>query len=138
MESITVSRSMDAPPEAVREAMGDLGPFMRAAGFDEVDGDGDVIRLANRVGPATIQLELVLRETDHDLAYDQREGIFKEMRTTYDVEPSGEGSEVTATTEFALDVALVGEVLDSTIIKRQRRVELDAQFDWLETQTDDE
>jgi len=135
MESITVSRSIDAPPDAVREAMYDFGPFMRAAGFDEVDVDGDVLRLANRVGPATIELELVVRETDHDLAYDQREGIFEEMRTTYDVEPSGEGSQVTATTDFALDVAIIGEVLDSTIIKRQRRVELDAQFDWLETAT---
>ena len=33
----------------------------------------------------------------------------------------------------SLDVPLVGEVLDATVISRQRRAELDAQFDYLET-----
>jgi len=54
------------------------------------------------------------------------------MRTAYTVTSDPNGSEVVATTEFALDVAIIGDVLDSTVIKRQRRTELTAQFDWLE------
>nr|WP_256335738.1 hypothetical protein [Halopenitus persicus] len=57
------------------------------------------------------------------------------MTTSYTVTAADGGSEVTATTEFALDVAIVGDVLDATVIKRQRRRELEAQFDWLEAQT---
>ncbi|SDY75892.1 hypothetical protein SAMN05216564_10994 [Halopenitus persicus] len=65
----------------------------------------------------------------------QQEGIFEAMTTSYTVTAADGGSEVTATTEFALDVAIVGDVLDATVIKRQRRRELEAQFDWLEAQT---
>jgi hypothetical protein len=36
------------------------------------------------------------------------------------------------TTEFALDVEIVGATLDATIIARQRRTELERQFDYLE------
>ena len=36
------------------------------------------------------------------------------------------------TTEFALDVEVVGATLDATIIARQRRKELERQFDYLE------
>ncbi|MFA9518353.1 hypothetical protein ACERIT_14250 [Halopenitus sp. H-Gu1] len=39
------------------------------------------------------------------------------------------------TTTFALDLALVGAILDATVITRQRRRKLDVQFDWLETTT---
>ncbi|WP_251133223.1 hypothetical protein [Halorubrum sp. 2020YC2] len=39
---------------------------------------------------------------------------------------------MTATTAFALDVAVIGDFLDATVIERQRRAELSAQFDWLE------
>lgn len=133
MNSVTLSRTTDAPPAAVRESMNRIGPFMRASGFDDVTVDGETVRVANEVGIATIELALELVDRPGaDLAYEQREGIFEEMRTTYAVSPAPDGSEVEATTAFALDVAIVGDVLDSTVIERQRRKELTAQFDWLE------
>jgi hypothetical protein len=136
MESVSLSRTFDASPATVRDAIEDLGPFTEAAGFDEVRVDGDTISVANQVGFATIELTLeVVDKPDTDLTYEQREGIFREMRTDYVVESHGDGSEMTARTEFALDVAVVGDVLDATIIKRQRRKELTAQFDWVEEST---
>lgn len=132
MNSVTVSRRFDAPADAARERIRDVEPFMRAGGFDEVVVDGDRIELTNAVGIATIELSLEQFEADGAvLAYRQRDGIFAEMTTRYDVAPADGGCEVTATTEFAVDVALVGDLMDATIIKRQRRRELDAQFDWL-------
>ncbi|WP_435075213.1 SRPBCC family protein [Halorubrum sp. HHNYT27] len=136
MNSVTLSRTIDASPTAVRESMARIDPFMRASGFDEVLVDGDTVRVANEVGIATIELTLELVDRpEADLAYEQRDGVFDEMRTAYTVAPAPDGSEVVATTEFALDVAIVGDVLDSTIIKRRRRTELTAQFDWLEERT---
>ena len=165
MNSISVSREVAAPPEAVRERMRDVGPFMRAAGFDEVvvdgegqspsgreergssgnrepqapgdsrpqAGDGDRLTITNGVGIATIELDLELIEAPGAaLAYRQRDGIFEEMVTRYTLEPTDGGTEVTAETEFAVDVALVGKLLDATVIERQRRRELEQQFDWLE------
>lgn len=137
MESVTVSRTIDAPRSAVRDAVTDLEPFMLAAGFDEVDVDGDEIGLTNRVGIATIELTLErVDDPDAVLAYEQREGIFESMRTVYHLDDEGSGTRIEATTDFALDVALVGEMLDATVIKRQRRRELDAQFDHLEAVAD--
>jgi hypothetical protein len=133
MASVTVSRTIDGPRSAVRDAVLDVEPFMRGAGFDEVVVDGDEIRLTNRVGIAEIQL--VLERVDVEgavLAYDQVEGLFESMRTVYTLEDADGGTRIEATTEFALDVALVGEMLDATVIKRQRRKELTAQFDYLE------
>ena len=133
MNSVSVSREIAAPPDAIRERMDDLGPFMRAAAFDEVVVEGDRIELANGVGIATIELSLeLIDEPDAALAYRQREGIFEEMVTRYTLDPVEDGTEVTAETEFAIDVALVGKLLDSTVIQRQRRRELEQQFDWLE------
>lgn len=133
MESITISRTIDAPTSAVRDAVTDIEPFMLAAGFDEVVVDGDGIDILNRVGIATIELSLErVDEPDAVLAYEQRDGIFASMRTVYSLDETAAGTRIDATTEFALDVALVGEMLDATIIKRQRRRELDAQFDHLE------
>ncbi|MEF8799520.1 MAG: SRPBCC family protein [Halolamina sp.] len=135
MNSLTVSVALDAAPDAVREKIRDVEPFMRAAEFDGVVVDGDRIELTNGVGIATIELTLELfDEPDADLAYRQRDGIFDEMVTRYTVEPTEDGSVVTAETEFQIDVALVGKLMDATIIKRQRRKELNAQFDWLETE----
>ncbi|NHX37221.1 MULTISPECIES: SRPBCC family protein [Halolamina] len=150
MNSVSVSRDVAAPPDAVRERMDDVGAFMRAAGFDEVAvdregqspsgsrpqaGDGDRITITNGVGIATIELVLDLfDDPDTALAYRQHDGIFEEMVTRYTLEPTAEGTEVTAETEFAIDVALVGKLLDATVIKRQRRRELEQQFDWLEQQ----
>lgn len=114
--------------------MENTGQFMEAAGFDEVDVGSDTIHVANQVGLVTIELSLTLIEdSEYDLAYEQRDGIFEEMRTTYTVSSIPDGSKVTATTEFAVDVAFVGDVLDSTIVKRQRRKELTSQFNWLES-----
>ncbi|MFB6302365.1 MAG: hypothetical protein ABEH78_05840 [Haloferacaceae archaeon] len=47
------------------------------------------------------------------------------------------GSEVTATTRFAVGAGPIGDVLDATIVGRQRRRELTAQLDWLEAVTTD-
>lgn len=133
MQSVTVSRRVDAPPERVLAAMDDLEAFMLAAGFTEVAVDGDDMHLENQVGLATVTLDLRLVETDADLAYEQTDGFFETMDTEYYVESVGAGSsEVLATTDFELDLALVGQILDATVIKRQRRHELEAQFDWLE------
>lgn len=139
MESVTLSRTFEAPPRKIRESMNEIGPFTRAAGFDEVTVEEELLEVANQVGIATIELTLrVLDDPDSDLAYEQEEGIFEEMTTVYKVSETETGSEVTATTEFAIDIAIVGDVLDSTVIKRQRRKELSAQLDWLEEQVADE
>jgi len=133
MRTVTVSATVDAPAESVREAIRDIEPFMRAAGFDEVAVDGERIRVANAVGIANIELELEVVETpDAVLAYEQREGIFEEMHTEYSVTPAEGAVEVEATTSFTLDVAVVGDILDATIIKRQRRKELRAQLQYIE------
>lgn len=132
MQVVTVRRVLDTPPQTVQRAMHDLEPFMKAAGFDTVEVENDTIDIANTVGVATIELTLeVVPAPDADLAYEQRAGIFEEMYTAYTVEAAGSGTELSATTRFALDVAFVGGLLDATIIKRQRRRELTAQFDWL-------
>jgi len=136
MQSVTVSRRVDAPPERVRDAMEDLEAFMLAAGFTDVTVDGDEMHLENQVGLATVELDLRVVDSEADLAYEQADGFFETMDTEYRVESVDGGSEVTATTEFALDVALVGQILDATVIKRQRRSELTSQFDWLESEVE--
>ncbi|MDY7081254.1 MAG: SRPBCC family protein [Halobacteria archaeon] len=135
MENVAVERKIDAPAEDVRDAILNLKDFMKAAGFDRVEVDGDRIEVANQVGPKTIELELeVVEEFDGILAYRQVEGIFEEMETRYYVKPTNDATEVKAETDFVLDVAVVGSFLDSTVIKMQRKRELDAQFDYLEDQ----
>jgi hypothetical protein len=134
METVTVSQRVDAPPSAVEDAIDRWGAFVRAAGFDEVAVHGDRIRVANSVGVKDIELELaVVDREDAYLAYEQREGIFETMWTTYSLTPraDGDATSVQAVTAFSLAIPLVGEVLDSTIVRHQRRRELDAQLDWL-------
>ena len=132
MARVTVRRELDADAETVRERMHDLEPFMRAAGFDEVRREGSRVEIGNEVGPITIELTLELYDDPgSELAYRQVEGIFEEMTTTYTVTEAGERTVVEAETEFALDAAIVGSFLDATVIKRQRRRELNAQFDYL-------
>lgn len=132
MERVSVSRSYDADPETVRAAMADLEAFMLGAGFDDVTVTEDTITINNRVGLFDIELVLDIVDDEAALAYEQREGVFESMRTEYHVEAVGEGTTVTATTEYAaLDLAVVGQLLDSTVVDRQRRKELEAQFDWL-------
>lgn len=133
MESVSLSRSFEGSRAVVADAMTDLGPFMEAAGFSEVSVDGDVIEIANHVGLLTIELTLRCIDSDGVLAYEQVEGVFDTMETRYTLSV-GEGTvTVTATTEFELDVNVVGPILDGTIISRQRKKELAAQFDYLET-----
>ncbi|NHN42772.1 SRPBCC family protein [Halorubellus sp. JP-L1] len=137
METVTVSRTVDVDADRVRAAMTDVGPFMRAAEFSEVTVDGDVVHIANRVGLATIELTLeVVDEPDTVLTYEQRDGIFEEMVTRYTLEETPDGVEVEATTEFAVQARLVGPLLDATVVSRQRRRELDAQFDYLASLAD--
>jgi len=132
MQSVTVSRVVEADPGTLAELVTDVGPFMRSAGFDEVTVDGDRFTIRNHVGLLTIELDLELVDSEAVLAYEQREGIFESMETRYELVEREDGTEIRATTTFALDVALVGEVLDATVIKRQRRKELTSQFDYLE------
>jgi len=132
METVSVSRSFEGSTDVVRDAMTDLKPFMEAAGFDEVVVDDDHIQIANHVGLLTIELELRCIDTDEVLAYEQVDGIFESMETRYTLSGGNGTVTVTATTDFALDVAMVGSILDGTVISRQRRKELTAQFDYLE------
>lgn len=133
METVTVSRRMNTPAATVRAAMRDLEGFMRAAGFDEVTVEDRRVEIANTVGLLLrIQLDLeVVDDPEAALAYEQREGPFREMATRYHVDRADIGTEVSATTEFELDVAAVGMVLDATVVRRQRRAELTRQFDYL-------
>ena len=133
MQTVSLSRSFEGDVDTVREAMLDLGPFMKAAGFDEVAVDGDEMTITNHVGLLTIELDLRCVETDSVLAYEQVDGIFETMTTRYTLEEGAGTVTVTATTDFALDVSVVGSILDSTVISRQRKKELTAQFDYLET-----
>jgi hypothetical protein len=132
METVSLSRSFEGDTAVVREAMTEVKPFMEAAGFDEVTVDGDRVTITNHVGLLTIELDLRLIDTDGVIAYEQVDGIFDSMETRYTLS-GGDGTvTVTATTDFALDVAMVGSILDGTIISRQRRKDLSAQFDYLE------
>ena len=137
MESVSVSRTIGTPESVVREHIADRERFIEAAGFDEVTVDGDCITMANSVGLLTIELTLRCFGSDAVLAYEQVEGIFETMETRYTLADAAEGVTVTATTEFALDVDVVGSILDGTIIARQRKRELNGQFDYLETATRD-
>lgn len=136
METVTVTRRIDAPLADVEAAIRDVGPFMEAAGFDEVTVDGDIVHIRNVVGlfvPVTLDIE-VFDDQDATLAYRQHEGMFREMETRLTAGEADEGGvEVVATTDFELDVAAVGMVLDATVVKRQRRSELVRQLDYLES-----
>lgn len=132
METVSLSRSFEGSAATVRDAMDDLQPFVEAGGFDEVTVDGDDIHITNHVGLLTIDLDLRLVDADCALAYEQVDGIFESMETRYTIDEGDETVTVTATTDYALDVDLVGPILDSTVIARQRRRELEGQFDYLE------
>lgn len=133
MASISVSRIVDADADDVAAAMHDVEPFVRSAGFDEVRYDGETVEVAKEMGPMRIELTLeVVAEPDAEVVHVQREGIFESMRTAYRVAAHEDGVEVTAETEFSLKTAVVGPVLDATVIKQVRRMELDNQFDYLE------
>ncbi|WP_440989670.1 SRPBCC family protein [Haloarchaeobius baliensis] len=135
MNTVSLSRSVDGSVESVRSAMADLEAFTAAAGFDDVVVEGDTVTITNHVGFLELSLELVVTTDDPEtLVLEQTDGIFESMTTRYTVSGDSESCEVTAETEFALDVAIVGQVLDSTVIERQRTRELTGQLDWLERQ----
>lgn len=138
MERVRVTRELAADREAVEALVRDVEPFMLAGGFDAVRVDGDIVELENRVGLFDIELELELVEdADAVLAYEQRQGIFESMATTYDVEETADGVRVVAeTTHRSVDLPVLGEVIDAAVVDRQRRKEIEAQFDWLESQLD--
>lgn len=132
MERVSLTRTVPADPETVTALITDVAPFMRAAGFDGVTVEGDDLGITNRVGLFEIELDLEIVESDAVLRYEQRQGIFEEMMTEYTVEAVDGGTDVTATTEYnALDLPVLGEMIDSTVISRQRTKELNNQFDWL-------
>lgn len=132
MESLTVTRTIEASPADVRAVFGDLEPLMRAADFDEVTVDGEQMEISKAMGLVKISLTLrVFDDPDTVLGYQQVDGIFETMRTTYTVSERNGGTELTARTEFALD-APAGGILDATVIKRQRQKELDAQLEYVE------
>lgn len=134
METVMVSRAIDAEPGSLEETITAVEPFMAASGFDSVTVEGEVIRISNTVG-LFLQIELILEIVERNnavFAYEQRAGIFDEMSTVYAIERKGDRSVVTASTEFALDVGVVGPLFDATVVKRQRRKELTNQLEYLE------
>jgi len=132
METVSLQRTFDASPDEIRPLVTDVEPFMRACGFDRVTVEGSRVHIENSVGLATVDLDLdLVDEPGAVLAYEQRDGIFEEMRTRYELADGDEGTTLTATTTFSLDVALVGLILDATVIRRQRKTELRAQFEYL-------
>jgi len=132
MARVAVDRTVDTDAETVRSRMRDVEPFVRAAGFDEVARSDSTVEIANEVGPVRIELTLELvDDPDAELVYRQREGIFEEMTTRYEVTETDAGTAIEAETEFELDVAVVGSFLDATVISAQRRRELTAQLDYL-------
>lgn len=132
MERVVCSRDTDRSPAAVRDDLQDVVRLTEAAGFDTVERDGDTVHVENRVGLARVEMTFRLRpSSDADLAYEQVEGLFDEMVTRYEVTATEDGTRVDVETEFELGVSLLGDVLDATVIRRQRRDELTDQLDWL-------
>ncbi|MFB6093267.1 MAG: SRPBCC family protein [Haloquadratum sp.] len=132
MQTVTVERDVPRDVETVRERMRDVEAFLRAAGFDTVDHRDGVVEIANQVGPVRIELTLeLLDDVDADFAYRQREGLFETMTTTVRTTETDDGTRVEAETDFELGAAVVGSVLDATVIKRQRTRELNAQLEYL-------
>ncbi|MFB6228066.1 MAG: SRPBCC family protein [Halobacteriales archaeon] len=143
MQSVSFSREIAAPEDPVREAILDLESFMLGADFEEVtvtnatfaDGraTGGHIDIANSVG--FLQIELSLAVIDRPgivLAYEQRDGIFETMTTEYRLAEGSNGTTVSVETEFALDASFVGPIFDATVIKRQRRREIENQFEYIQ------
>lgn len=132
MTEVTLSRDLPVPPEVVEECItGDLLAFVEASGFDEVTATADAFVVTRHIGMATLELTLAVRESDALCYLEQTEGIFDEMWTEYTVEPTEEGSRITATTGFTLG-GVLGPILDGTMISMQRKKEFEAQFDYLE------
>lgn len=134
METVSVSRTFDSPPDAVREViLADVPAFIRASGFDSVLIDGEEITVSREIGIATFELTLEERESNHLLAFDQTAGLFERMWTDYRLEATDTGSKLTATTEFTIG-GVLAPVLDGTMIHKQRTREFELQFDYVAEQ----
>ncbi|HKL30360.1 MAG TPA: hypothetical protein VJ898_13970 [Natrialbaceae archaeon] len=138
MASVTRSRFFQADPETVERLIADdVVGFMKAAGFDSVSVEEDCLEIERRLGLAN--LSLTLRPIDGEeatLAFEQEAGLFEAMTMQYFVEPTAGGTELEARTEFTLG-GVVGSVLDETLVRRQRKSELEDQFDYLERALED-
>jgi hypothetical protein len=88
-----------------------------------------------RVGTVPARDERHVRREDEDGVpwYEQRDRIFDPMMTRYGLTKTAESAEVEASTTFAVRARLVGPLLDTTAVCRQRREKLNAQFDCLES-----
>ena len=91
MNTVSVSRTVDAPPSDAVDRLRDLDALVEAAGFDEVHVDGDRVRVVNHVSLATMELTVTVVDSDAALAYEQVDGIFDEMVTRYEVEGGDAG-----------------------------------------------
>lgn len=131
MGTISVSRTIAAEPDAVRDVFADVETFMREAGYDTVDIAGDRVTIERSMGLADLQLTLEIRDTEAAFAYEQVEGLFEAMTTTYRLEAEDGATTVTAETEFELGDA-VGDALEPSMIERQRTNELQTQLAYLE------
>lgn len=138
METVTVTRSFDAPEVAVREVvLDDIPAFVRASGFDRIDVVDEAITVSKDIGMATFELTLEQRESNHLLAFEQTEGLFDRMWTDYRLDSDEDGSKLTATTEFSLG-GVLAPVLEPTMITRQRTREFERQFDYVAVALADE
>ncbi|MFW6437327.1 MAG: SRPBCC family protein [Halococcoides sp.] len=131
MAAVTVSRDVAADPESVREGLTDVEAFMEAAGFDAVSVEGDRVTVERAIGLAELQLTLEIVDSDDALTYEQVEGMFETMTTTYRLDGGDGETTITAQTTFELG-GVVGAALDATLIKRQRTKELEDQLAYLD------
>lgn len=133
METISVDREYDAPEHRVRSLLGDVTEFFDAAGFDVARTD-DRLKLSKRVAVTQFELHVKLHETGSAaLAYEQVSGPFEAMVTRYHVDSSSTGSCLTIETSFEPPATGFGAFINGTVVKRQRRTELDAVASLLET-----
>lgn len=133
METISVDREYDAPEHRLHSVFEDVAGFFDAAGFD-VDRTHDRLELSKQVAVTQFELHVKLHETESaTLAYEQVSGPFKEMTTRYHVDSSATGSCLTIETSFEPPATGFGSFLNGTVIKRQRRMELDAVASLLKT-----
>lgn len=136
METVTVKRAFEAPETLVHDIiLEDIPAFIRASGFDSVTVDGESYTVSRDIGFATFELTLERIESEQLLEFEQVDGLFDRMWTEYRLDPTSEGCEVLARTEFTLG-GVLAPVLDGTMIKTQRNREFELQFDYVESQID--
>ena len=115
MNTVSVSRMVDAPPSDAVDRLHDLDALMEAAGFDEVHVDGDRVRVVNHVSLATMELTVTVVDSDAALTYEQADGIFDEMVTRYEVEGGEEVDAESDIEETARDERVETDGIESDI-----------------------